>query len=392
MRAWDIYPEMSARTFDFVVVGAGVFGAWSACELLRLGHCVLLLDGNGPAHSRAGSGGESRIIRMGYGADALYTRWALRSLEKWKAIEQRLSRPIFRPTGMLWLAGCDDTYVSQTRDVLKDVGVEHECLNAAALTNEYPQISPDGIEWALREPGSGVLMARQAVQALVADAIERGLEYRTHSVVPPVVKASLDHVETVSGDRISAGAFVFACGAWLPKLFPGLLAQRISPTRQEVCFFAPPSGDVSFSSPAMPAWLDHAALVYGLPDLENRGFKLSIDRHGPAFDPDGGVRLASAECLTMAREYLQMRFPKMRGAALTESRVCQYANTSSGDFIIDRHPQIDNVLIVGGGSGHGFKHGPMVGEYASRLLTSGAVVEPRFSLASKSTTPARSVY
>ena len=156
---------MHARTFDFVVVGAGAFGAWSAHELLRRGHSVLLLDAHGAAHSRASSGGESRIIRMGYGADALYTRWAIRSLEKWKEIEQKLPRQIFHPTGMLWLAGSDDTYVSQTRGVLEQSGVEHECLNATALANAYPQLSLDGIQWALREPGSGVLMARQAVHA-----------------------------------------------------------------------------------------------------------------------------------------------------------------------------------------------------------------------------------
>ncbi len=383
---------MRAKTFDFVVVGAGAFGAWSAHELLRNGHSVLLLDAHGAGHSRASSGGETRVIRMGYGADELYSRWAMRSLQMWKAIEQRLARRIFHRTGMLWLAGSRDAYVGEIQNVLHALGVEHEHLDRHALENEYPQISCDGIEWALREPGSGVLMARQSVQTLVAHALAIGLEYRTQSVIAPGLKATLDYVETTSGDRISAGAFVFACGAWLPKLFPELLGQRIFPTRQEVFFFAAPAGDVSFASPAMPAWLDHAELVYGVPNIENRGFKVSIDRHGPAFDPDTGVRQASEDRLTLVRAYLNRRFPKLRGAVLTETRVCQYENTSNGDFIIDRHPQIDNVLIVGGGSGHGFKHGPAVGEYASRLLTSNGVVEPRFTLASKPASPVRSVY
>lgn len=383
---------MSGKVFDFVVIGAGVFGAWTAHELLRDGHSVLLLDAYGPAHSRASSGGESRIIRMGYGADELYSRLAMVSLQRWKALERRLPRRIFHPTGMLWLAGEDDTYTRQNQQVLERLGVMNHRLELRDIENYYPQICTDEIAWALLEPDSGVLMARQAVQALVADSIGQGLDYRTVAVKLPLAKSKLDHVVTQHGETIAAGAFVFACGPWLPNLFPTLLAPRIFPTRQEVFFFAPPAGDVAFASPAMPAWLDHAALVYGMPDLENRGFKVSIDQHGPAFDPDNGERLASKEGLADVRDYLAARFPRLKDAVLTESRVCQYANTSNGDFIIDHHPEIENVAIVGGGSGHGFKHGPAVGDYARRLLTTHEAREPRFALAAKATTQVRSVY
>jgi sarcosine oxidase len=383
---------MTRKTFDFVVIGAGCFGAWTAHELLRAGHTVALLDAYGPAHSRASSGGESRIIRMGYGADELYTRWSMRSLEKWQALEQDIGHRIFHPTGMLWLVGKDDTYTRQTQQTLEKVGVTHQQLSLRELEDKYPQISPVDIEWALWEPESGVLMARQSVQALVADNIRRGLDYRVASVVPPTANAKLDHVVTHAGEKIAAATFVFGCGAWLPRLFPELLGQRIFPTRQEVFFFAPPPGDVSFASPAMPAWFHHPALVYGVPDLENRGFKVSVDKHGPAFDPETGSRLASGEGLAIARDYITQRFPKLKNAALTESRVCQYENTSNGDFIIDRHPGIANVVIAGGGSGHGFKHGPAVGDYICRLLTATGEAEPRFALSAKAATQRRSVF
>lgn len=383
---------MRGNVFDFVVVGAGVFGAWTAHELIHAGHRVLLLDAYGPAHSRASSGGESRIIRMGYGADELYTQLAIHSLQKWKDLDVRLAHPIFHPTGMLWLAGKDDAYTRHNQRVLQSFGIAQRRLERSDIENQYPQICTAGIEWALLEPDSGVLMARQAVQALVADAIGHGLEYRTLGIRPPLATAKLDQVVTLAGETICAGAFVFACGPWLPKLFPGLLAQRIFPTRQEVFFFAPPAGDSAFSAPEMPAWLDHAALVYGMPDLDSRGFKVSIDRHGPAFDPDNGERLVGMEGLADVRAYIAARFPKLDNAVLTESRVCQYANTSNGDFIIDHHPEIENVAIVGGGSGHGFKHGPAVGDHARRLLTTQDPREPRFALAAKATTQARSVY
>ena len=383
---------MAGKTFDVVVIGAGCFGAWSAHELLRSGRKVLLLDAYGPAHSRASSGGESRVIRMGYGADELYTRWSMRSLESWKVLGARLQQTIFHATGMLWLAGKSDTYTRQSQQTLTKVGVAHQQLSLRELEDTFPQISSDGIEWALWEPGSGVLMARRAVQALVADSIQRGLDYRTASVVPPAASTRLDCIVTQVGESISAGAFVFACGPWLPTLFPELLGQHIFPTRQEVFFFAPPPGDSSFTYPAMPAWFHHPALVYGIPDLENRGFKVSVDKHGPPFDPETGSRLPSAEGLAIARGYVAQRFPKLKNAPLTESRVCQYENTSNGDFVIDRHPEVDNIVIVGGGSGHGFKHGPAVGDYVNRLLTTSDPAEPRFALADKATAQARSVF
>ncbi len=378
------------KTFDFVVVGAGVFGAWTAHELLRSGHKVLLLDAYGPAHSRASSGGESRVIRMGYGADELYTRWSLRSLEQWKALGECVGKTIFHPCGMLWLTGKDDSYLRQTRQTLEKVGVAHQRFSVRELEDRFPQISSADIDWALWEPGSGVLMARQAVQALVADSIRQGLDYRTAGIVPPTLSGKLDRVVTQVGESISAGCFVFACGAWLPKLFPELLGQRIFPTRQEIFFFAPPAGDTSFA--AMPAWFHHPALVYGIPDLEHRGFKISVDKHGATIDPDTEDRVPSTAGLAIARAYLAQRFPKLKRAPLSESRVCQYENTSNGDFIIDRHPLSDNVVIVGGGSGHGFKHGPAVGEYVNRLLAASGAIEPRFALADKATTQSRSVY
>jgi len=384
---------MTRKTFDFAVIGAGCFGAWTAHELLRAGHSVALLDAYGAAHSRSSSGGESRIIRMGYGADELYTRWSFESLAKWQALAERVSRRIFHRTGMLWLSGRQDALVPQMLQILARLDVAHEQLTPQELGQRFPQISPVEIECALWEPDAGVLMAREAVQALVADSVAAGIDYRIAQVLSPDPKQRrLASIVTSAGDSISAGCFIFACGAWLPQIFPDLLGPRIFPTRQEVFFFSPPPGDSSFAAPAMPAWYHHPAMVYGVPDIENRGFKISVDKHGPAFDPDTGLRAASADGLEIARAYLMQRFPKLKNAPLSESRVCQYENTSNGDFIIDRHPQIENAVIVGGGSGHGFKHGPAVGAYVRALLTSDATTEPRFALLSKDTTQARSVF
>jgi glycine/D-amino acid oxidase-like deaminating enzyme len=196
----------------------------------------------------------------------------------------------------------------------------------------------------------------------------------------------------MDGTEQPGARFVFACGAWLPAVFPELLGQRITPTRQVVVYFGTPPGDDRFTATRMPAWIDFAAGIYGIPDVEHRGVKVGLDTHGARFDPDTGDRTIDRESIETARGWLRRRFPILADAPVVESRVCQYENTSTGDFLIDRHPDHENVWIVGGGSGHGFKHGPAVGEYVTHLMTTNTSPEVRFALHTKTTVPHRAVY
>ena len=382
---------MSAR-YDVAVIGAGVFGAWTAWHLVRRGRRVLLVDGYGPGNARASSAGESRIIRMGYGADELYTRWSQRSLAQWKEFFAATRQPLFHETGVLWLAGQGDLRVRQTAETLRRCGVSFQELNRAELEKRYPQIGLNEITSGLLEPHSGVLMARRAVAEVVEDAMRSGLEYRVARVAEPKGSRTISEVMTDSGERIEAGQFVFACGAWLGKLFPAILGERIFPTRQEVFFFGVPSGDSRFAAPALPTWLFQEDQIYGMPDLESRGLKIAVDGHGERVDPDTQSRLASAEGAAEARRFVEQRFPALRGAPIVETRVCQYENTWNGDFLIDRHPEIENVWFAGGGSGHGFKHGPAVGEYVAGQILDGAKAEERFSLEGKQSVQKRAVF
>ena len=383
-------------SYDVAVIGAGSFGSWSAWHLSRAGASVLLLDAWGPGHSRSSSGGESRIIRMGYGADEIYTRMAMRSLAMWRELfDHRAGQTLFHQTGVIMMAREGEPYSAATRDTLLRSGVPIEIVPAAELAVRYPQMRFDvpGI-FGIFEPESGALMARRAVAAVVGEAVLHGVSYSTEAVSVLAGSGSRATVRTQSGGPIRAGTFVFACGAWLPKIFPDIVGKRIFPTRQEVFFFAPPPGDRRFAPHELPSWIDFTDPrgPYGIPDLESRGFKLALDRHGPAFDPDTGDRRPSAEGLAEARRFLAERFPALADAPLTESRVCQYENTCSGDFLIDRHPDFDNVWLAGGGSGHGFKHGPAVGEYLAQCVLERSAREPRFSLAGKSETQQRTVY
>ncbi|HEY1481673.1 MAG TPA: FAD-dependent oxidoreductase [Candidatus Acidoferrum sp.] len=384
----------TGRTFDTVVVGAGVFGSWTAWHLARQRkQRVLLVDAYGAAHSRASSGGESRIIRMGYGADEIYTRWSQQSLVQWKELFAATGEPLFLQTGVLWLAGANDAQLNASKRTLQRCDVKFEVLNRGALEKRYPQVNMDGITEAVLEPESGVLLARRAVARVVRDSVKHGVEMEiTQVTTPSGYRKRVEQIETSSGERISAGQFVFACGAWLGKIFPEVLGSRIFPTRQEVFFFGCPAGDTRFAAPQLPTWLFQGDLVYGMPDIESRGLKFARDAHGEHVDPDTQSRVPSTEGAAWAREYVARRFPALKNAPITETRVCQYENTSNGDFLIDRHPEFENVWLAGGGSGHGFKHGPAFGEYLAAQICGEGKPEPRFSLETKATQQKRAVY
>ncbi len=381
-----------AANWHSIVIGAGAFGAWTAWHLLRKGARVLLLDAWGPAHSRASSGGESRVTRTAYGADELYTRMAWESLPDWRWLSERAGLPVFHQTGVLFFFPRVEPYVTETLAVHRRLQLPIAVLQRPELESRFPQIAWDGIEIGLYEPQLGALMARRAVQSLVAEFVRAGGEYRTAAIAPPASGAG---VRTRAGESLEAGHYVFACGAWLPTLFPELLGGRIFPTRQEVFFFAPPPGDTRFLPGRLPTWADFNAgdMYYGCPDLEARGFKIAHDKHGPPIDPDTPDRQASAAALADVRAFMARRFPALGAAPVVESRVCQYENSSSGDFLIDRHPERENLWLIGAGSGHGFKHAPAVGRYAAKLILGEPQErEPRFSLTNKTTLQHRRVH
>jgi sarcosine oxidase len=382
------------RTCDVIVIGAGVFGSWSAYFLQKSGASVLLVDAYGPANARASSGGESRIIRMGYGGEEIYTRWSMNALPQWKELLAGAGRPeLFQPTGVLWIAHEGEKYPLDTMSTLDKLGCRFEKLSLGQLVERHTAMSFEPDCWGIFEPDSGVLMARRAVETVVNEAQKCGANVESAFVRAPIAhRRQVREITTESGYTYSAGTFVFACGPWLQKIFPDVLGGRMFISRQEVFFFGVPPGDKRFRPPTTPTWLNVGDEFYGMPDLENRGLKIAHDRHGPVADPDTQSRVAGAEALATAREYLARRFPILRDAPVVETRVCQYANTSNGDFLIDRHPEIENVWLVGGGSGHGFKHGPSVGEYVAARVTQGDQVEPRFSLATKQAVQKRAVF
>ena len=385
-----------------VVVGAGVFGAWTAHHLLARGATVTLVDAYGVAHPRSSSSDETRIVRCGYGPDAIYSELARRSLEQWRALSDRAARPdpLWHPAGVLWMAAGADAYTAATQATLSRLNMPPEVLSPSEMGRRFPYLDTEGIDVALLERDCGVVAARRAVRAVVAGLEQRGVRLLSARIDGPrdgganLVRSSptLRALRTDGGVEVEGDGFVFACGAWLPSVFPELLRGRIRPTRQVVTYFGTPPGDLRFTAARMPAWIDFPSGIYGTPDVDGRGVKVGIDEHGGPIDPDTDDRLPDRTAIDRARAWLARRVPPLAGAPVVETRVCAYENTATGDFLIDRHPGHDNVWFVGGGSGHGFKHGPAVGELTSRMVLDGEPPDARFALAGKTSDERRSVY
>lgn len=366
-----------------VVVGAGAFGGWTALELVRRGARVTLLDAWAPGHVRASSGGETRVIRATYGSHGVFTAMARRALGLWRAHERRHAACFYHRTGALWMFEHDDSFGQASARTLREQEIPVEQWTVADAARQYPQIDFAGVRSVLFEPEAGYLMARRACEHVARCVVAEGGQYRVGAAAAPVKlgEGPLRRLTLAGGGTIDAEAFVFACGPWLGALFPEVVGPNLSVTKQEVYYFATPSGDPRFDDTALPVWLDFGARdIYGIPGNAGRGFKLADDAAGPPFDPTSGEREVSAAGISEARRFIARRFPGLREAPLLGFEVCQYETTPDAFFILDRHPRCANVWIAGGGSGHGFKMGPAIGEMLAPLVLQDGNVESAFSI------------
>jgi glycine/D-amino acid oxidase-like deaminating enzyme len=376
-----------------VVVGAGAFGGWTALELVRRGATVTLIDAWGPGNARASSGGDTRIIRATYGRRAVYTKLTLRALELWRAFDSE--RHLLRETGVLWMFGDDGSFGHDSADVLSAHGARLDALSLEEAAVRFPRIAFDGVRSVFIEPAAGYLFARRACAAVVARLIAEGGVYRQAAAVAPLAAGAsrLTSLALADGSRLDGDAFVFACGPWLPSLFPDVIGANIRATRQDVFYFGTPPGDCYFSDPALPAWMDFAAgsragQIYGIPGSGPSGFKVADDAPGPLIDPSTVERVVSVEAVERTRGFLARRFPALADAPLVGAEVCQYESTPDDHLIVDRHPLASNVWIVGGGSGHGFKMGPALGEVMASMVLEDRDGDPQFGLARLAAAPA----
>ncbi|HEY6762376.1 MAG TPA: FAD-dependent oxidoreductase [Baekduia sp.] len=350
-----------------VVVGAGVLGSSVADRLARSGWAVTHVEQLAPGHVRSGSGDESRLIRASHGADPLHARMSRRALELWLELDPRL----VARAGVAWMARSADGWEADSERVLTQLGIPNERVDPRDL---FPSVRVDDLAFTLFEPEAGILHARVGVRALADRAVAAGAERVVAVARPDGPRVVLD-----DGRVLEADVVVWACGAWMPGLFGDLLDLRI--TQQDVFYFA---AGGRWATPDVPGWVDYDGAAYGLGDLDGRGVKVAPDVDGPPFDAQTGERRVHPEHERFARSYLAHRFPALAGAPLVGARVCQYEITPDTWFIAAPHPEHDGrVWLLGGGSGHAFKHGPALAERLERWILGAEAPEPRFGLGAR---------
>jgi glycine/D-amino acid oxidase-like deaminating enzyme len=361
---------------NVVIVGAGTFGASLAWWLARAGERVTLVDQFQPGDPRATSGGETRLIRCSHGADADYTAMARRARTLWRELEAESGADLLVECGVAWFAHAGDGWEAASEATMAAQSIPVERLDVDAAIQLFPSLRGDDLAFVVLEPEAGVLRAQRAVQALAAQAVEHGAELLRARARPEGDVVVLD-----DGTRREADAVVWACGGWLTKLFGDLLT--LSVTRQELLF-------VDGGTPwrAAPGWVDYDAAMYGTGDVDGLGVKAALDLEGPPLDPDAPLDDTPTTEGTV-RDYLRRRFPALASAPLTGARACRYELSPNSRFIAARHPAHERVWVVGGGSGHGFKHGPALAERIAGALAGGAPLPDSFALGERA--PAHSL-
>jgi sarcosine oxidase len=342
------------------VVGAGIFGASLANRLAREGWEVTLYERHEPGHERAASGGESRLIRFAHGPDPWYTRSAWRARELWRELEAETGRELLVECGIVWFARSEDGWEAESERVLVEEEIPVVRLSADEGRRFFPSFDPGDLEFILWEPAAGVLRAADATRATAEAAQRAGVR---------LVR------ETAKPQEVEADVVVWACGAWLASIFPELVSLRV--TRQDLFFL---DGGADWATPPVPAWVEYDRAVYGLGDLDGIGVKVAPDLEGPAFDPESGDRTPDPANEERARAYAAERFPALAGAPLKLAKVCPYSLTPDTQFLLAPHPQLADNWLFGGGSGHGFKHGPALAEYAARVVSGEEEPDERFGL------------
>ena len=359
------------QSSHIAVVGAGAFGSWTALYLLRKGFKVTLIDAWGPAHARSSSADETRVIRSTYGANENYFDLNVKALSLWKENEERFGKKLFYNTGVLWFCYEEKTpLVDDSIPFAKKHHMEYEYLTTVQLKQRFPFVNTVDLHHAYLDPFGGYLKARESVQSVSEAFIKAGGHYLQAEAMPGKKEGSrLLQVKLSGGNSIQADGYVFACGSWLSRIFKDVLPDLIRCTKQEVYYFGVPAKNAS-AFENMPVWVDVDGkdFYYGIPGNQYRGFKLGVDIRGPVFDPTLGDHVYSPETLIKGRKFIAHRFPALTDGPLVESRVCPYENSPDGNFIFDLLPETSNVFILGGGSGHGFKHSPALGQLVADVL------------------------
>ncbi|MEV4299597.1 NAD(P)/FAD-dependent oxidoreductase [Microbispora rosea] len=358
-----------------IVVGAGIWGASLALRLADEGWTVTLVEQYAPGHVRQASAGETRLLRCAHGSDDWYPRLAWQARDAWRSLEQRTGEELYVESGLMWFARDPDGWEARSALVLERLHIPCELLDPAEAARRFPGLRGDDLAFVLWEPNAGVLRARRATQVTARLAGAAGVRQVRARAVPYGRGAGV----VADGEVLTADRVVWACGAWLPRLFPHE-AGHVEVTRQDTFHFGVPR---DWTTPPLPAFCDYDLAAYGHGDLDGMGMKVTADAEGEPYDPESGGRRVLRHTEEQARAYLARRFPSLVGAPVVFSQVCQYALTRDAEWIVAEID--DGVWLLGGESGHGFKHAPALAGYVAEILDGAREPEARFGLHARRT-------
>jgi sarcosine oxidase len=341
------------RSFDVIVVGAGVAGTSTARALSRRGRSVALVEQFEVGHKRGSSHGASRIFRFSY-PDAMYVEMAMEALPLWRELEAELGEELLITTGGLDVG----PRVEANAAALRSGGATFEMFNGTEAMTRWPLISFAPDEPVLFQPDGGIAAADKCVQAFVKSAVAAGAEIMELTKATELRATGAGAEVLTSAGTLAATVVVVTAGAWARGLLVTAgIDLPVTPTRETVSYYE--MGEVP---PTLVDWEHPATYALWAPGL---GLKAGEHIAGPKADPDeeGGP---DPESIERVSAWVERRFPTVEPTPhFTET--CFYTNTSDEHFVIERH----GPIVVGSAcSGHGFKFGPLTGKRLADLALS----------------------
>jgi monomeric sarcosine oxidase len=370
------------KTYDIAIIGAGVMGAAAACIAARSGARVALIDQARLPNPRAASIDHSKVFRFAY-SDQLYARLAVDALAGWRAIEEETGAQLLTPTGLLLMGQADSRIESETAAALRALNLDAELMTSTEAAARWPQFNPAAFAHAVFDPSGAITHAERAVQTMIRLARQRGATIIESARVTGIEQAHGANVRiiTEAGESLESGRAMVATGPWTRRALPAL-ADHLVTTRQEIVYFEPRANCEAFAVGRFPIFIDFGSGFYGFPIHHNGAIKVGNHHQGQPTEMDDETPVGD-DVIAHCRDFFADFIPALADAEVSETRVCVYNNTPDEDFIIDWQRGIENVLLVTGFSGHGFKFAPVVGRISAELLLTGQTSYDitRFSLA-----------
>lgn len=372
-------PAGSERA-DVLVVGGGLTGLSAAWALARRGREVLVLERAEVGHTGGGSHGSCRIFRFGY-EDPDYVRLVGLARPLWQELEDASGSRLLHPCPQL-------TFGPQMEEVLaamRQAGAPCELLAARDAADQFPGVAVKG-DVVVYEPDSAVIAADQTLAALTALVQSAGGEVRADAAVSGLADEGQRVLVRTNSGSVLANLVIVCAGPWTPALLSSAgITVPGSATLEQVAYFAP-SRTVqagSFGGERRPIFVHYGGeFAYGLPVPGSDQYKLGVHHGGPATDPNHQDHSPSAGLADRIQHAAREFLPGYEPVPVAVER-CVYDNSPDTDFLVDR---IGNIVIGSGTSGHGFKFGPLLGEWLANLAVAddaehaAAGVPPRFAL------------